>query len=133
MNAYELAKDGMEVHSSMPDSPEYLICKAFIEQADELKQWKLLHNDCMEMIEQRDARIKELEKQAKEQYGLGYKEAEDDMKTKQSFFEKQSEPVAELLVNDGEPWGCRYDDNITLAGVDGWIPLYTTPQTKDKE
>jgi hypothetical protein len=39
-------------------------------------------------------------------------------------------PVAELLVNDGEPWGCRYDDNITLAGVDGWIPLYTTPPTQ---
>ena len=45
-------------------------------------------------------------------------------------FDKQGEPVAELLVNDGEPWGCRYNDEITLHGIDGWIPLYTTPQTK---
>ena len=43
-----------------------------------------------------------------------------------------NEPVAELLVNDGEPWGCRYSDEGTLfnadgSRMDGWIPLYTHP------
>ena len=32
----------------------------------EIKQWKLLHNDCMEMIEQRDNHIAELEREKNE-------------------------------------------------------------------
>lgn len=37
MTPYELAKEGMEVHESMPNSPEYQICKAFIEQAKRIE------------------------------------------------------------------------------------------------
>jgi len=43
-----------------------------------------------------------------------------------------NKPVAELLINDGEPWGCRYSDEGTFfnangSRMDGWIPLYTHP------
>jgi sensor histidine kinase YesM len=73
MNAYELAKD-LNIKASMINLGEKIAwgsdsgimdeaANMLRQQADELKQWKLLHNDCMEMIEQRDARIKELEKQ----------------------------------------------------------------------
>ena len=46
-----------------------------------------------------------------------------------------NKPVAELLINDGEPWGCRYSDegtylNANGSRMDGWIPLYTHPQAQ---
>ncbi len=42
------------------------------------------------------------------------------------------EPVATLLVNDGEPWHCTFNDEVTIKNsngsmFDGVLPLYTHP------
>ena len=42
INFVELAKDGMEVHSSMPDCPEYLICQELLRLTAENEALKAL-------------------------------------------------------------------------------------------
>ena len=129
MNAYELAKqlDQLtDLFQTQLSHFEYSVVINSInmlrQQASELDKVIPQLVKANVIIENLRIRIAELEKELKRH--------EKVLDMVGNVLEKQSEPVAELLVNDGEPWGCRYDDNITFAGVDGWIPLYTTPQTK---
>jgi hypothetical protein len=108
MNAYELAKEGMEVHSSMPNSPEYQICKAFIEQADRIEK---LNEECNnlaitvdsmaeELIKNKGQadRIAELEKNIPHHFGLGHASGFEDAS---KFYEKK---IAELEKEAEECW-----------------------------